>query len=139
MKTKLSLLILTALISSSAFSAVVRSKDYSKNCVLYRVTTEKAPKQARETVIIEKEAYGLSTEDMEVDFDAREVKVNLTANIVFGFNRVLATKARILEGNTDFKNLTNQLNRKVMLLERACVDSQNEIVYARPFPTEETK
>lgn len=137
MRTKLSIIILAALISSTAFSAVVRSQDKSKNCVLYRVTTEKSPKQAKEVIIVQNEAYGLSTENMEIDFDQREVKVNLMANVVMGFNKTLAAEARITEDNADFKTLTNQLNRKIFLLERACVDANNVIVYARPFPTEQ--
>lgn len=136
MKLKISIIILSAFISSSAISAVVRSQDNVRNCVLYRVTTEKTPILANEFIVIEKDVYGLSTENMEVDFDQREVRVSLVANVIMSMNRVLNSKARITEDNSEFKFLTNQLNRKVILLERACVDSQNAIIYAQHFPNE---
>lgn len=136
MKYKFSILILSALISSSAFSAVVRSQDKTHNCTLYRVTTEKTPIQAKESVVIDKDVYGLTTENMEVDFDQREVRVNLVANVILGVNRILNSKARITEDNSEFKFLTNQLNRKVLILEKACVDANNALIYAQQFPNE---
>lgn len=132
MQTKLSALILMLILSSSAMGAIVRGYDKKEQCDIYRLTSEKAPRLQNESIITDKDSYGLSTIDMEVDFDEREVRVQLMANVVLGFNKVLTgSKVRILESNPEFKTLVNQLNRKILLLEKACVDKSNVLIYAK--------
>ncbi len=132
MQTKLSALILTLILSSSAMGSIVRGYDKKEQCDLYRLTSEKAPRLPNESIITDKDSYGLSTIDMEVDFDEREVRVQLMANVVLGFNKVLTgSKVRILESNPEFKMLVNQLNKKILLLEKACVDKNNVLIYAK--------
>lgn len=129
------LFILIALVSSTAaYSAVVKSTDKQNKCTLFRVTREETPKTMQEKQIIEKEVYGLSMLDLDIDFNVREARLTLQANVVMGFNRdIIGAKVRIPEGHPDFKTLINQLNRKVVLIEKACVDSKNVLVYASAF------
>ena len=120
--------------STSASALVVKSKDILNKCTLYRVTTENSPKTTNETVIIDREAYGLSLIDLEVDFNQRLARVDLVANVVLGINKnVVGSKIKIQESHPEFKELTNLLNRRLNLLEKACVDHNNNLIYASLF------
>ncbi len=134
MKTLLVMGLLT--LSTSAFSSVVKSYDAKKGCTLYRVihsdTKEKI--KSSEKTYLDKEVYGFTFENMEVDFDGREVKVDPMINVVLGLNQSLRTsKSAIAEDNPNFSFLVNQLNRKLILLEKVCISDDNKIVYARQF------
>ena len=139
MKSKvLSLVMASIFFSGSAFAEVVKSFDDKNNCTLYRATQEKTPRAAGETTILLKDVYGLSIQNMEIDFNAREVKTELIANVVMGINRkIVNDKVIIQEQNSEFTALINQLNRKVFLFEKACVNADNVLVYATQFPTED--
>lgn len=130
-------------LSTTAFSSVVKSYDAERSCNLYRVvdtspTAKKSEKiRAGEVVVISKRVYGLSFHNMEINFDNREAKVEITVNIVLGLNQPLVNeKAVIAEENPQFSTLINQLNRKLSLLETVCLSSDNKIVYAEVFKTE---
>ncbi len=120
--------------STSVSALVVKSQDKSNKCTLYRVTREASPKAINETVIADKESYGLSLINLDIDFNNREASVDLIANIVMGFNKnVVGTKVKIQENHPDFKLMVNFLNRKINLLEKACIDRNNNIVYVSQF------
>lgn len=134
MKTLLVMGLLT--LSTSAFSSVVKSYDAKKSCTLYRVihSDSKEQKKSNESMYLNKEIYGFTFENMEIDFDRREVKVDPMMNVVLGLNQSLRTsKSTILESNPNFNNLINQLNRKLFLLERICISDDNQIIYAKQF------
>lgn len=124
-------------LSSAAFTSVVKSYDQNKSCTLYRVINETTkPKQTNESVVYAKEVYGLALEDLEIDFDNREAKVQVIMNIVMGVNRVVVTgKSSIEETNPQFNYLINQVNRKLSLLEKVCLSGDNKIVYAKKMET----
>ncbi|MBC7714683.1 MAG: hypothetical protein H7177_15160 [Rhizobacter sp.] len=124
-------------LSSTAFSSVVKSYDAEKKCNLFRVVSETSKaKQNNETVVYAKSVYGIAIENLEVDFDNREAKVNVIMNIVMGLNRpVVEGKATIDENNSQFKVLVNQLNRKLSLLENICISKDNKIVYGKVAET----
>lgn len=131
MKTILVMGLLT--LTSSAFATVVKSQDAKKGCTLYRVIHKESKPQAKnESVFLNKEVYGIGFENMEIDFDNREARVDVVMNVVLGFNRNIAeTKSTISADNAQFGTLVNQLNRKVSLLERVCLNANNEIIYAK--------
>ena len=125
-------------ITTSAFSAVVKSYDADHACTLYRVTTEnpgeKIKMNANESVVFAKGVYGLTFQDMEINFDNRDVKVQVTINVVMGLNKSLVTpKSTISSENTEFTTLVNQLNRKLNSLEKVCLSSDNRVVFAKQF------
>ena len=94
MKTILVMGLLT--LSSTAFSSVVKKYDSSKGCKLYRIVSDKTKaKQAGESVVFEKAVYGITIEDLDVDFENREVKVQVVMNIVMGLNRNIGVKSVI--------------------------------------------
>jgi hypothetical protein len=67
-----------------------------------------------------------------IDFEAHEAKVNVVMNIVMGFNLPLVEgKTSIDEKNSQIKMLTNQLNRKLSLLENICITKDNRIIYGK--------
>ena len=136
MKTLLVMGLLT--LSSAAFSSVVKGYDAKNSCNLYRVLYEenKTDKpRSGEVVVSTRSLYGLILENMEIDFDAREAKVQIVQNIVLGFNRpLLNNKAAIDERNPNFTKMINQLNRKVTNLDQVCVTSDNKFVYSRERP-----
>lgn len=139
---KINLLMIASLIasisiSSAVQSAVVKSYDSENGCNLYRVVQSDAKGKVKiksnETIIFPKEVYGLSFQDMEINFDNREVLVTPLMNVVLGLNRPLInTKAVIIADHKDFKFLINQLNRKVNLFEKVCL-SDAKITYAKVF------
>ncbi|MDO9181909.1 MAG: hypothetical protein Q7U04_05855 [Bacteriovorax sp.] len=139
MKITLLLGILTSMISFSAFAKIAQSFDAEKSCVLYRVApadeSGKVILQEGEVIIYDKDAYGISLTDMEIDFAKHEVLVQPTINVIFGFNRALIEgKASIAANNPEFNFLINQLNRKLYVFEKICI-YEGFIIYANMFET----
>ena len=137
MKKTVLLTFLISLITTTAWSAVVKGYDAEKACDLYRIAKTDANNKviinAGEVLLTAREAYGLSFRDMEINFNNREVLVQPTINIVLGFNRpLLNEKVAIEESNPDFTNLINQLNRHVMLFEKMCIGN-GKVVYAKMY------
>lgn len=127
------------IISTSAFSMVVKRADKANSCTLYRVieAETKVKKQANEVVVFEKGVYGFSLENLDIDFDHREAKVQVTLNVILGFNKpLLPQKQSIQATNEHFSFLTNQLNRKIMVFEKICIDSRSEIIYAQFYESQ---
>ena len=56
---------------------------------------------------------------------------------ILGFNKpLLAQKQSIQATNEHFNFLTNQLNRKIMVFEKICIDSRSEIIYAQFYESQ---
>lgn len=133
MKTFLALA--TLMISTSAFSAVVKSYDAKNSCSVYKAVTNESngkPKlNKNETVVFERNIYGFAFRNLEIDFENRLAKVSIDLSVVAGFNRPLfKNKLTIQESNPKFTDLINNLNRKVIELDTICINSDNEIIYA---------
>lgn len=140
MKNSILLCALMTLLFTTAQAAVVKGHDSENACDLYRVvsadTTGKIARKSNEVIVYAKEVYGLSFQDMEINFDKREVLVQPIMNIVMGLNRpLIPTKAVIPADHEDFNFLINQLNRKLYVFEKICIDD-GKIVYAKMFETE---
>jgi hypothetical protein len=125
-------------ISTTAFSSVARSYDSEHGCTLYRSVqdTDEAPGKLNpgEVIFVNKHVYGMSLSNLEINFDAREAKADINVNVIFGINqKLLADKSSITEENPHFTNIINQLNRKVDLMEKVCLSSDNKIVYTTNF------
>lgn len=137
MKKSLLLLAWVTLFTSSAFASVVKGYDEEKTCELYRIAQAdsdgKIKLEPNEVIVSSKEVYGFSFQSMEIDFDSREVLVQVTMNIVMGINRpLLGNKTILSSDHQDFNFLVNQLNRKVSLFEKVCIND-NKIIYAKQF------
>lgn len=137
MKKALFLALIT-IISTSGFAAVVKSRDAGESCTLYKVVSPdengKLKLNSSEIIVTQKDAYGLSFQDMEVNFDTREVLIQPTINIVLGFNiPLIPSKASIPADHPDFNFLINQLNRKLYVFEKVCITNDNKIAYAKMF------
>ena len=136
MKTLLAMGLLLTL-STPAFAAVVKTYDAEQSCDLYKVENVESTKLTG-TVVFPKAVYGPTFENLEVNFENREAKVQVTMNIVMGINRpLMKDKLSISADNVNFTSLINQVNRKVFLLEKICISSDNKIVYAKQFETKE--
>jgi hypothetical protein len=122
-------------ISTSAFSAVYSSFDSKQSCYLYRVlNSEQGSPKENETLVYSRNVYGISLENLEVDFNNREVSLQVMLNVIFGLNRPLVEKkSQISADNTNFTNLVNHLNRKIKLFENICITDDNKIIYANEF------
>lgn len=126
-KTILSIFLGISLISS-ANAAVVSSYDMNKSCTLYRTTTETKPILSHESMVLNKNVYGLSLQNMDIDFLKKEVRFDLMGLVVMGINKRITNESiSIDEKNPDFKVFTNQLNRKIQLLESVCLDGTNQV------------
>ena len=128
------LLLGSLLFCTSAFSSVVKSVDAEKKCNIYRVATEENPALANEVVINDTDVYGLSIQNIEVDFKHKDVTVDAMLNVILGLNRkLLNDRVTINSKNPDFTFLINQLNRKLFVFERMCITDSNELIYAKMF------
>jgi hypothetical protein len=126
------------LLSINATASLVQSVDRENKCTLYRTTSEQAPIKDDETVILEKEAYGITLVNLEIDFAKKVAIVQPEVSIVLGLNRKLTNeKAIIKTTNPNFTFLINQLNRRLLLLEKICINQNNEIIYGNNFEIEE--
>lgn len=141
---KLIAFILIASFAQTSFAAVTKKRDQDQNCTLYKVISPDENGKFKltygEVIINQKDAYGLSITDMEIDFNNRTVLVQPQINVVLGLNRALTnSKATISAENPDFTFLINQLNRKIYLFEQMCISDRNEILYAKMFETTDTQ
>jgi hypothetical protein len=137
---KICIFILSMIISMTSFGAVVKGWDKEQLCDLYRVVNDETPRSQDEITVFNKAVYGLSITNMDIDFNNVLVKVDPIINVTLGFNRpLLNEKVFITSQNPDFTFLINQINRKIYLFEKMCIGKNNELIYAKYFPTEETK
>lgn len=139
MKATLLLGTLLTLFATSTFASVVKGYDKESGCDLYRVIQKDATgkiknkQKSGEVIIYAKEVYGLSFQEMEINFDNREVLIQPTMNVILGINRPLTSAKVVLSSEReDFNFLINQLNRKVSLFEKICIND-GKIVYAKVF------
>jgi hypothetical protein len=122
--------------SSIGFSAIVKSLDVDQSCTIYRVSTAETPIANNEVIVSDREVYGLTLTNMEINFETKQVLVDPTMVVVLGLNRsLLNQKVFISNENPDFNFLINQLNRKLFVLEKMCISDNNELVYASMFET----
>lgn len=138
----IALALLLSTVSSLASAAVATSTDHENQCTLYQAVAENdngdIVLQPGQRLFSSKRVYGLSFLDLEIDFDRREARVQTMMNVVMGLNRnLLPQKSVIRADHPEFNFLVNQINRRLVLFEKICVGSENEIVYAKYYPTEE--
>lgn len=137
LKAILGLMFLSLILAGTVKAAVVVSYDQDKKCQNFRVTSEEKPIKQTEVIVIGKEVYGFSTQNQEIDFEQKEVKVDVMALVVLGLNKkVTATKVSINENHPDFSIFINQLNRKIFLLEEICISKKSEVISFKPFESE---
>ncbi len=120
-------------ISTTSFAAVYSSSDVKNRCTLYRVVNPSTTLQAQpnETLEFKKDVYGFSLQDLSIDFDNREAKAVLMMHVALGFNRpLLSSEAVIAAENKNFTSLINYTNRRINLLQKVCVNRDNEIIYS---------
>ncbi len=125
-------------------SEVVKEIDHSQNCTRYKrinhirnsngdYVLEREVKPSEE-VISKKDIYGFGLKDLSIDFDNREVLVNVDQKVIMGFNRNLTkSKIKISAEHPKFKELINELNYDVLLLDEVCINLAGELVDAVRF------
>lgn len=128
MKKSILFVLASLSLMSSINAAVVSSYDMNKGCTVYRSTTETKPALEHELMVLNKNVYGLSLQNMEINFSKKEVSFDLMALVVMGINRrVTNDVVTINEKHPEFKTFTNQLNRKIQLIESVCLDGANQV------------
>lgn len=143
MLAKIAVLItLVALTSGTkARSEVVKEADHSQNCTRYKrinhvrnsngdYVLERDIKPSEE-VISKKDIYGFGLKDLSINFDNREVSLNIDQKIIMGLNRNLTKKeVKLSADHPRFKELINELNYDVLLFDEVCINSAGELVDA---------
>jgi hypothetical protein len=125
------------LISSTAFSAIIKSSDTKNSCSLYKVVENNEDGsvpalKAGESVAYAKRVYGMAMKNMDISFDNREVRVDIEISVILGLNKNLMSKRLIIdEKNPSFKSLINMVNRRLTEIQSVCINSNNEIIYVR--------
>jgi hypothetical protein len=121
------------LFATSSFALVLKSNDYINGCDLYRVSKTEAPTEvsSNETVFLNRAAYGIMIENMDIDFVNEHVSVTPIIQVVLGFNKPLVERVIIEKTNKDFKLLTNQLNKNLFVFESMCLSPDNIVVYGK--------
>ena len=126
--------LMSAFIFQTASASVVKSFDQDKKCTLFRATSDETPITSAEEVVLERDVYGISFVDMDIDFNAKKALVTPVALVVLGLNKsITANKVFISPKNSDFKHLVNQLNRKLLVFEKLCISKENEVIYGKEF------
>ena len=87
LKAIFGLMLLSLILASTVRAAVVVSYHSQNKCNNYRVTSEARPITSNESMILNKEVYGLATQNQEIDFLNQKVHVDLMALVVMGFNK----------------------------------------------------
>ncbi len=137
LKAIFGLMILSLILASTAKASVVVSYNSEHKCNNYRITSENKPQHSNETIILNKEVYGFSTQNLEIDFLNNKVHVDLMALVVLGINKkISSSKVTISESHQDFQLFINQLNRKIFLLEEICLTKNNEVKTFKQFDYE---
>lgn len=118
-------------ISAPALADLVKQVDDKNGCTIYRSTSEEKPATLDETVVSDVTLYGFVLRNMDIDFNRKQVTVDIVMSVVLGRNKNLTTgRAFIRSDNPQFHFLLNQLNRNILNLDRVCVTEKNELVYA---------
>lgn len=124
---------------SNVRSEVVKEMDHSKSCTRYKrinhvrnsngdYVLEREVKPTEE-VVSKKDIYGFGLKDLEIDFDNREVSLNIDQKIIMGFNRNLTKKkVKLAAEHPRFKEIINELNYDVLLLDEVCINSSGELI-----------
>jgi hypothetical protein len=81
-------------------------------------------------VASEKSTYGLSFKNLRIDFEKRQVKVDVMQRVVMGFNKVLIRDLVISADNQDLERQVNKLNYDMTLMREVCVGPNKELVRA---------
>ncbi len=122
-------------------SEVVKELDHSQNCTRYKrinhvrnsngdYVLEREVKPSEE-VVSKKDIYGFGLKDLEIDFDNREVSLNVDQKIILGLNRSLTKKkVKLSAEHPRFKELVNEINFDVLLFDEVCINSSGELVDA---------
>lgn len=143
--TLLNVAFLLLISTTPAHAFIAKSYDENEACDLFRVVRSDengipGKMEINETLYLKNEVFGLSFKDMEIDFEKRLVKVQPVAVVILGYNIPLTfEKVAIMETNNDFNFLINQINRKLFVFEKVCINRHNQISYARMFETQKTE
>ncbi len=128
-------------ISQSTSAAIFKSYKSKKSCTYYEVVNKVRAEsgeniyqrelQGSEEVLTDKTIYGLSLQNMTVDFNKMTASFDLIKNVTLGFNRpLLVTGARVSVDSTNksFNKIINQVNKKITLINSVCLSDNLEIV-----------
>lgn len=132
---------LVTLFVSNSYALVLKSVDRVNGCDQYRVskTEENSEVRRNEVIYMKKPAYGIKIENMDIDFRNEEVSVTPIIQVVLGFDKPLVERIVIEKSNTNFKALTNQLNKSLTVFESVCISSDNRLVHAKIRVTESSR
>ncbi len=135
---KLMCSVLLFMFSQAAFADIVVSQDVEKKCQIHRATSVEMPAQPGETSIDGRESYGFTLKNLVVDFEQKQVYVEVINRIIFGFDRTLTGKPVVIKAsNPDFQALINHLNFSIQVFDQVCLTESNELVYAIPTRNQE--
>lgn len=117
---------MTLLTLTQAQAAVVRIQE--RECTNYTIN-DSGKLSEDEVMVLNKRVYGLYIDDMNVDFDNRQVKFDLRAAVILGLNRnVLRNQIKINDSHPRFKKFVNLLNKDLHLLHEVCLNRDYEVV-----------
>lgn len=121
-------------------AAVYKSIDSQMDCIRYEVISkikgeDGISRYERETLegeelLSEESLYGLTVQDVDIDFDNREANFIIVKNVILGFNNSFFEDGRrnsIDSEHKDFKEMINQVNKKVRLIKSVCINTDNII------------
>jgi hypothetical protein len=71
--------------------------------------------------------WGLTLENMKVDFEGRFVTMNVVQKVVLGFNRVLMS-VRLYDDNPKFEEYLNKVNYDFLIARKMCIQNGVELI-----------
>lgn len=130
-------LLLTALLAVSPLvghSMVTERYDHEQDCTRYAIVNKERNSAgvlvlerellANETIVDDRVHYGLSTQNLKVDFDERVARMEIISHVTLGRNQNLAGKDVLVELEADhpkFDQILNTLNRRLFLFSEVCL------------------
>ncbi len=99
MRKQILLLFFTSFIHISSYADVIQTFDDTKNCTRYIISrtdveTQRLQDQGGQ-IVHKKMVYGFSLENLRIDFDKREVRVDIIQKIAFSLNKPLIRSAKV--------------------------------------------
>lgn len=136
MKIAMALFMGLFFVSTSINARVIKSKDEGMNCTKFEVMNKNKQSDGsfdfdrelnpNESVVSKKQTYHFSVMDREVNFDKRQVKVDINQHIIIGVNRSLLNRTFIIDESTE--DMNNVLNET---FKEFCVADTGHIIYVK--------
>lgn len=135
MKYILQTIILFVLTGSISHAEVYQLFDYEKNCNRFLIppNAEKTQQLRSQgaTLINKNIVYGFSLENLKIDFNKKEIRLDVKQRIALARNKPLLQNVKVSESLQKIEYYSNMLNHDFLLIQNICIREDGEITEAK--------